>query len=100
MPPVSPSRFSVSVYSMNFTPLIHVVIFGGLFSMRARSSFHLDLSQNLGQSAAVTGHLNPPSACLLGTTISVTSLPKSKLRTCGLPPMPSPYTPIRLPPLW
>jgi hypothetical protein len=35
--------------------LIHVVIFGGFPSMRARTSFHSPCFQNFGQSAAVTG---------------------------------------------
>ena len=44
-----------------------------------------------------TGHGN---GLYSATFISFTLPRKSKLRTCGLPPMPSPYTPIRLPPLW
>ena len=66
MPPVSGSRFSVSWNSMNFTPLIQVVIFGGLPSMRARSSFHSPCFQNVrpfrgchrARERLVIGHLD------------------------------------------
>ena len=86
MPPLSASRFSVSGNSMNFTPLIHVVTFGGFPSMRARSSFHSPGFQNFGQSAALTGQGNGLfSARDLGHVLA-----KSKFRTFGLPPIPSP----------
>ena len=48
----------MSVHSMNFTPLIQVVIFGGLPSMRARSSFHSPCFQNFGHFSGVTGSGN------------------------------------------
>jgi len=40
MPPSAGWRISVPCHSMIFTPFIHVVMWGGLFSMRARNSFH------------------------------------------------------------
>ena len=40
---------------MNLTPLIQVVIFGGLPTMRARNSFHSPCFQNFGQSSSGIG---------------------------------------------
>ena len=60
----------------------HVVIFGGLPTIRARSSFHSPFFHNCGHCSAVTGHLNAASSF---TVILPGSPRKSKFRT-WMPP--------------
>ena len=76
---------------MNFTPLIQVVICGGLPTIRARSSFHWPWCQNVGHSASGIGNGHGDRHSLISVTIDVVGpVEKVKLRTCGLPPSPSP----------